>query len=218
MEVFFSYHDARKIDYNWKIVFIHLESSETIIICISPLIMRLWGLTFHLEMRESNHEFIFLHISTRLRTARRRKWCRRFQTYGICDALPPFNLKVWMFRLCFLLRMLFLGQRDQHVLCPSPSIRVGFYPEAKLLQSSGLKRVALITYTCWMCRGLMPHARTVILHVVAPSNSIVLKMTVMTVTLVGEWWKSYFNNGMHLLQSDTPFPLPFLKQIFVQVI
>lgn len=71
----------------------------------------------------------------------------------------------------------------------------------------------LITYTCWMCRRLMPHARTVILHVVAPSNSMVPKTTVMTVTMVGEWWKSHFNKGMHLLQSGTPFPLPFLKQI-----
>lgn len=136
---FFSYHDARKIDYNWKIAFIHLESSETFIICISLLIMRLWGLTFHLEMRESNHEFIFLHISARLRTAWRRKQYRGFQTYGIWDALPPFNLKDWTLRLCFLLRLLFWGQTDQHVLHPWPSLRVGFYPEAKLLQSPGLK-------------------------------------------------------------------------------
>lgn len=59
----------------------------------------------------------------------------------------------------------------------------------------------------------MPHARTVILHVVATNNSMVPKTTVMTVTMVGEWWKSYFNNDMHLLQSGTPFPLSFLKQI-----
>lgn len=64
-----------------------------------------------------------------------------------------------------------------------------------------------------MRHRLMPHARAVILHVVAPSNSIVTKMTVMTVTMVGEWSKSYSNSGMHLFQSDMPIPIPILKQI-----
>lgn len=90
----FSY-DIRKIDCNWKIAFIYLESSGTFIICISSLIMWLWGLTFHLEMRKSNHEFISFYIFTSQSTAWRGT-CKHIQT----DEKWPFLIcSGWKLRL-----------------------------------------------------------------------------------------------------------------------
>lgn len=91
-----NYYDVRKIDCNWKTAFIYLKSCGTFIICISSLIMWLWGLTFYLEMRKSNHEFISLHISSSQSIAWRGALYKHVQND---KKWHFFNCSGWMLRL-----------------------------------------------------------------------------------------------------------------------
>jgi hypothetical protein len=159
MGAFSGYHDVRKIDCNWKIAFIYLETSETFIICIFLLIMRLWGLTFHLEMRKSNHEFIFLHISTSQSTAWRRKLYKWSQRYGIW---PCFIAMLEHFRPQLLFKALLWEQVDQCVSWLESLVRISWIcPALNTLKSPDLRTMALshlhkqgLQWTDVICQGI----------------------------------------------------------------